>query len=879
MKRIAFLLILLLSFFGFSQSTKEKIQSYLNTKHNKLELTSQDVSDFIMDGETSSESTNINNYFIKQRYQGIEIYNAISNVWIKNDEILNFSNRFVNNINQKVNATTPNLSVLEALTSAFNKLEIQNSGNHQIIETIDAKNFKISNGNLEDPINAELVYQLTEDKHLRLSWDFTIDVPGHQHMWSVRIDAIDGAILDKHDMVISCNFESHNHAFKMMDSRVVSFNNSFFKNNINIPLNILAGTYNVIPFNYESPNHIARQLITSPSNVLASPYGWHDTNGAVGNEYTITRGNNVYAQDDNDGNDGTGTSPNGGTTLVFDFPYLGTAEQPSTYLSAATTNLFYMCNVIHDVWYQYGFNEVNGNFQQNNYGKGGLTSFLGDAVTADAQDGGTLSPQNLNNANFSTPTDGNKPRMQMFLWNVAPSIQPLNINSPLDIAGLRDARDNSFSPGHINIPVTPAFIQSDLVLYDDGTPDTSDACTAPINGSSISGHITVVRRGDCTFVSKVKFAQIAGATAVIIVNNVAGVVGMAGADATITIPAVSVTQEVGEALIARMATETVNATLQVEAIPFVNADGDFDNGIIAHEFGHGISTRLTGGPTNSSCLQSAEQMGEGWSDWFALMMQLKEGDVGSTPRGLATFAVSQSTTGDGLRNFPYSTDMSVNPLTFNDSNDTESHNRGEFMAAVLWDLTWAYITKYGFNSNIYTGTGGNNKVMRLIIDGLKLQPCSPSVVDFRTALIAADQATTGGQDYCLITEVFRRRGVGLNASSGLTTSATDQVENFTAFAPGPNCTALGVNNFENENRLNIYPNPSKGNFTIQFSSTSNKNIKIAVYDIRGRRVFENNYTNTGLFIQNIQLNNLKAGVYIVNVDDGDKKEVKRIIIE
>ena len=168
--------------------------------------------------------------------------------------------------------------------------------------------------------------------------------------------------------------------------------------------------------------------------------------------------------------------------------------------------------------------------------------------------------------------------------------------------------------------------------------------------------------------------------------------------------------------------------------------------------------------------------------------------------------------------------------------------------------------------------------MRLVIDGLKLQPCSPTVVEFRTALIAADQATTGGQDYCLITEVFRRRGVGLNASSGSRTSATDQVENYTAFPPGPNCTALGVDTSELADFV-ITPNPNKGNFTIQFKSNSNNDIKIAVYDMSGRRIFENNYENNGLFSQNIQLDTIQTGVYIVNVNDGNKKEVKRIIIE
>jgi hypothetical protein len=55
------------------------------------------------------------------------------------------------------------------------------------------------------------------------------------------------------------------------------------------------------------------------------------------------------------------------------FPYGGTNVEASTYIDTATTNLFlYMNNVMHDVWYQYGFDEAGGNFQANNYGRGEL---------------------------------------------------------------------------------------------------------------------------------------------------------------------------------------------------------------------------------------------------------------------------------------------------------------------------------------------------------------------------------------------------------------------------------------------------------------------------------------------------------------------------
>lgn len=905
MKKNYLLLLLLITGSVFSQATRSKIQTYLNANLTKLELTSADVNDWIIESEATSESTNIHNYYLKQRYQGIEIFNAVANVWVKNDEVINIHSQFVPNISTKINTTTPTLSVLEGLFSAKNLLNITSPNTNTILETKEFKNFRISN-NTEDEISAELVYQLTQDNQLRLAWDYVIDIPGHQHLWHVRIDALDGKLLEKNDMVISCSFgENHNHSASCSPIKESAASLNLFKETTSSLLEVQSGSYRVIPFNYESPNHIARQLITNPHNVEASPYGWHDTNGVVGNEYTITRGNNVQAQDDLDGNNGTGTSPSGGLTLSFDFPYGGTNTQPSTYLNAAITNLFYMNNMMHDVWYQYGFNEINGNFQQNNYGKGGTVTIGGDAVFADAQDGASATPQNLNNANFSTPTDGNRPRMQMFLWDYAAPIEPLFINSPADIAGSRIARDNVFNPGHVDIPIAPNLIQSNLVLYDDGTPDPGetdncDACAAAVNAAAINGNIVVIRRSlaealggtPCTFIEKVKNAQNAGATGVIIVNNVdpsatvaAGIV-MSGADATITIPAISVTKAVGYPLIARIKTETVNGKIQLGEAPFINTDGDFDNGIVAHEYGHGISTRLAGGPANSGCLNNFEAMGEGWSDWFMLMMQLKAGDVGTTPKGVATFALNQPTTGSGLRSYPYSTDMSINPLTFNDSNipiPTEAGDTGyryvigDFWATTLWDLNWAYIQKYGFDSNVYTGTGGNNKVMRLVLDALKLQPCNPGIVAGRDALIAADQATTGGEDYCLITEVFRRRGVGQGASSGSNNNSGDQVESFVAFSPGANCTALNTDSFEKEDLFNVYPNPTNGLLNIRINNFTGK-ASINVIDINGRTVYSN--VNNDFNVESsINLNNLSSGMYIIKVTADTTTYTEKVIIK
>lgn len=84
------------------------------------------------------------------------------------------------------------------------------------------------------------------------------------------------------------------------------------------------------------------------------------------------------------------------------------------------------------------------------------------------------------------------------------------------------------------------------------------------------------------------------------------------------------------------------------------------------------------------------------------------------------------------------------------------------------------------------------------------------------------------------------------------------------------------NYFDN---FSLFPNPNDGNFTVKFNSNSGNDINIAVYDIRGRSIFNNLYQNNGLFEQTLQLDKVQSGIYLVNIQDGDKKITKKIVIE
>ena len=214
--------------------------------------------------------------------------------------------------------------------------------------------------------------------------------------------------------------------------------------------------------------------------------------------------------------------------------------------------------------------------------------------------------------------------------------------------------------------------------------------------------------------------------------------------------------------------------------PTPDRDGDLDNGIIIHEYGHGVSNRLTGGPATTSCLNNAEQAGEGWSDFLSYMLTMPSGVEPAGGRGIGTYALNQPTTGLGIRNQRYSTNTSINTSSYDTikSSGGSEHNVGEVWAEMLWEVNYAMIAEHGFDADLINGTAGNNKTLQLVMDGLKLQPCSPGFVDARNAIIAADQADNAGANKCLLWTAFAKRGLGFSATQGSSGSVSDGTQAF-----------------------------------------------------------------------------------------------------
>lgn len=189
----------------------------------------------------------------------------------------------------------------------------------------------------QDEITAKLVYYHLGSGDIELAWELKLNTLDQKFWGNVWVDAhsSDCTVLDE------CNWITG------ADEQYEVFG----------------------PLPKESPSEGDRTIVTHPADPLASPFGWHDVDGVEGSEYTTTRGNNVCAQTDLNADDsdcGTENPPDGGPSLDFTgalVPLDLSTQEPNEYQNAAVVNLFYHNNIMHDILYHYGFDEISGNFQ------------------------------------------------------------------------------------------------------------------------------------------------------------------------------------------------------------------------------------------------------------------------------------------------------------------------------------------------------------------------------------------------------------------------------------------------------------------------------------------------------------------------------------
>ena len=230
---------------------------------------------------------------------------------------------------------------------------------------------------------AELVWLPMNKDELRLCWNVVLKPRARGETFRVLVDAASGEVLLRRCLTAYVT----NSTYRVFTSD----SPSPFSPGHQAPLT-------------NQPALVPRSLLTLAAlNTNASPASWIAAN------VNETLGNNVDAHRDTNNDDAPDfPRPQGSPHHVFDFA-LDLTQSPTLFGDASTVQLFYWCNWMHDRLYELGFTEAAGNFQVNNFGRGGAG---GDPVQADAQDGG-----GFNNANMETPPDGIPPRMQMYLFN------------------------------------------------------------------------------------------------------------------------------------------------------------------------------------------------------------------------------------------------------------------------------------------------------------------------------------------------------------------------------------------------------------------------------------------------------------------------------
>ncbi|MBF9221551.1 M36 family metallopeptidase [Hymenobacter ruricola] len=726
-----------------------------------------------------AEAAGILYAYPQQLQDGIPVYNQVVTLVFKGGKLANHAGSFVPAKAFAGLSAVPQVPAATAVATAIAALPGHPDARPAAQESPngpDQQQRFAPAGVARRPIVARLVWAKDKNQRPHLAWNVNVDVLASADWLNIRVDATTGQVLDQDNWTVS-EKAAHPAAAPGRQATASARPQAPFLRRPSGAKGILAVTpasYIVVPFPGERPDVTTPTTETNPwlragAGNAATTHGWH-FDGTT--NYTDTRGNNVWAYDDSLKQNAPGrlvTSTGTAGSLVFnDVPNFSAKPTLGRNRRAATVNLFYWNNLMHDVMYQYGFNEASANFQTDNIGRGGVGA---DHVRAEAQDG-----LGLNNANFNTPPDGTSGRMQMYLFNPVTS-NTLVVTAPAAIARTYTMAEGAFSTQ--NLLANKGPVSGTLAYYTDPGAGTHIACTSP-SSTSVSGKIALIYRGSCNYVVKVKAAQNEGAIAVVMVNNAPGPpVTMGGTDNTVVIPAVMVSQADGATLAGQL---NAGATVQLTLNAPLQLDGDFDSGIMAHEYGHGISNRLTGGGPNVSCLGNAEQAGEGWSDFFALMMTT---DWTATPltdgpraRPMGTYVQGQATSGSGIRRYPYSTSLAVNPLTYADmAASTEVHNIGEIWAATLWDMTWNIIQQQSsIEPNLYNSasTGGNAVALQLVMQGLKMQPCEPGYLDGRDAILAADSLLYGGRYHCAIWGAFARRGMGYSAREGSSNSATDQ---------------------------------------------------------------------------------------------------------
>jgi uncharacterized repeat protein (TIGR01451 family) len=628
------------------ESHEKVVRGFLERNASLYGLTARQVAHLKKISDYTNPEGNLSWVELRQDIKGIPVFQGeLRAVLTRDGELARTVGRLIPDLDDAevidggdVEIPAMQLSAAQAVAVGAESLGVTVNPEELVLKesSADGTMFVFERGPFDDDIKVELTYFPLESGIVTPSWSMTLwqDVPAYYTL----VDADGGEVVWQKNIT---------------DQQTQGVTYNVYDGDSPAPIS----PSNALPGMNIQGVQVPRSTITLISEHPANNLGWM-TDGV-----NTTTGNNVDAGLDiatPNGIDPAATNPRpvGSPFRVFNFDYnpapglpgaLGSTDPANTaYRMGVVTNLFFWTNRYHDRLYSLGFTEAARNFQQDNFGRnpGGLTANArngNDRVLAEAQDfSGT------NNANFSTGSDGNSGRMQMYIW-----------------------------------------------------PNTSP------------------RR-----------------------------------------------------------------------------DGDVDQEIVLHELTHGTSNRLH---NNASGLGStiSRGMGEGWSDFYARSLLSSADEDVDGVYAFGAYATHLATTGYtnnayyGIRRFPYAVKTNVgpngkphNPLTLADTNvnaidltdgafargpfgaggragAVSVHNIGEVWCMSLLEVRARLIKRLGY-------AVGNQRMLQLVTDAMKMDPINPTLIDGRNSLLAADAAGFSNQDEQDIWAGFATRGIGFGATMLIT---------------------------------------------------------------------------------------------------------------
>jgi Zn-dependent metalloprotease len=350
--------------------TADNIARRFLARHNSLfTLSAASIDELKLENEDNDQGTTFLSY--TQTAAGLKVFEGQVQVVVnRNGEVLNVREGFL--VDGPPVRRRGAMSEARAIAKAFE--HAGRTVSPSFVENY-ARQSATEMSRFANPLDVNYEEVLSEQNVVRvggesrLAWHIYTDV-GPEEWYEMLLDAYTGELLLRHNLYL---FEAQGTVYT------------------------------------EAPDKGARQLVSFVGDTtINTAAGWMGTS-------TTTTGNNVEAYLDTnadnvaDNNNGAGLSAGHATSATQDFTFpFSTTVDPRTQQAAVVTNLFYYNNIMHDFSYNLGFTETARNFQVNNFGRGGTGN---DSVRAEAQDG-----SGTNNANFATPPDGSRPRMQQFLF-------------------------------------------------------------------------------------------------------------------------------------------------------------------------------------------------------------------------------------------------------------------------------------------------------------------------------------------------------------------------------------------------------------------------------------------------------------------------------